>query len=34
MDLEVTMATMVIMEHIMVTISLLSLDIKCIIQNL
>ena len=34
MDLEVTMATMVIMEHIMAITSRLSLAIKCIIQNL
>ena len=34
MDLEVTMAIMVIMEHTMVITSLLSLAIKCIIQSL
>ena len=34
MDLEVTMATMVIMEHTMVITSLRCLAIKYIIQNL
>ena len=34
MDLEVTMATMVTMEHTMVITSLQSLAIKYIIQNL